>query len=201
MMNASNSRNGTFRTTPRKTMEAFDNLPSVARQILANAFYNWATQPILRGYRGKNRQYGSANRIVRSVKLMDLEQLKEDGARLMEYAVMAESHGGEITKIKDGFVSATAAEQHPIRLADWKRVWVAPINVPAGASPKKPTEPAVPTLPPKPWDWVMAGTPTGNGKFQAYLVDATGRKIAAIWGKSGEKELIGDHILKCCNSQ
>lgn len=55
------------------------------------------------------------------------------------------------------------------------------------------------TLPPLPWDWVAAGIPTANGQFHAYLVDATGRKIAAIWGKGAEKELIADHILKSVN--
>lgn len=58
---------------------------------------------------------------------------------------------------------------------------------------------STPTLPPKPWDWVAAGAPTANGHFHAYLVDATGRKIAAIWGKPGEKELIADHILTSVN--
>lgn len=55
------------------------------------------------------------------------------------------------------------------------------------------------TLPPKPWDWIASGAPSANGQFHAYLVDATGRKIAAIWGKAGEKELIADHILQSVN--
>lgn len=54
-------------------------------------------------------------------------------------------------------------------------------------------------LPPLPWDWVSSGVPTANGKFHAYLVDATGRKIAAIWGKGAEKQLIADHILELVN--
>jgi hypothetical protein len=51
-------------------------------------------------------------------------------------------------------------------------------------------------LPPFPWDWIASGTPTANGQFHAYLVDANGRKIAAIWGKGKEKEAIADFILK-----
>jgi hypothetical protein len=51
-------------------------------------------------------------------------------------------------------------------------------------------------LPPLPWDWVAAGSPAANGAFHAYLVDATGRKIAAIWGKGHEKEAIADFILR-----
>jgi hypothetical protein len=55
------------------------------------------------------------------------------------------------------------------------------------------------TLPPFPWDWVAAGAPSNNGAFHAYLVDANGRKIAAIWGKGTEKEAIADFILTRCN--
>jgi hypothetical protein len=54
-------------------------------------------------------------------------------------------------------------------------------------------------LPPLPWDWIASGAPSANGQFHAYLVDATGRKIAAIWGKGNEKEAIADHILRCVN--
>lgn len=55
-------------------------------------------------------------------------------------------------------------------------------------------------LPPFPWDWVASGTPSGNGQFNAYLVDATGRKLAAIWGKGDEKTRIADHILSRANA-
>lgn len=55
-------------------------------------------------------------------------------------------------------------------------------------------------LPPLPWDWTVAGAPSNNGAFHAYLVDATGRKIAAIWGKGNEKAAIGDAILNAVNS-
>jgi hypothetical protein len=58
---------------------------------------------------------------------------------------------------------------------------------------------AAPPLPPFPWDWVAAGTPSANGQFNAYLVDATGRKLAAIWGKGREKEAIADFILQAVN--
>ena len=54
-------------------------------------------------------------------------------------------------------------------------------------------------LPPFPWDWVASGAPSANGQFHAYLVDATGRKIAAIWGKGAEKEAIADFILRAVN--
>lgn len=55
-------------------------------------------------------------------------------------------------------------------------------------------------LPPMPWDWTASAVTSANGSFHAYLVDATGRKIAAIWGKAGEKEKIADRILVACNA-
>jgi len=65
------------------------------------------------------------------------------------------------------------------------------------SAPRRP----VSALPPFPWDWEASGTPSGNGLFNAYLVDATGRKIAAIWGKGTEKEAIADFILQACNER
>jgi hypothetical protein len=55
-------------------------------------------------------------------------------------------------------------------------------------------------LPVFPWDWTSSALPTANGHFQAYLVDANGRKIAAIWGKGKEKQAIADFILMAVNS-
>ena len=42
----------------------------------------------------------------------------------MEYAVKAETRDGRITIIKRGFASQEEAEDHPIRMSRWKRVWV-----------------------------------------------------------------------------
>lgn len=41
---------------------------------------------------------------------------------------------------------------------------------------------------PGPWNWVASDNPSANGGFHVYVVDANGRKIAAVWGKTGEKE-------------
>lgn len=41
---------------------------------------------------------------------------------------------------------------------------------------------------PAPWDWEATGFATTNGACHLYIVDANGRKIAAVWGKGGEKE-------------
>lgn len=41
---------------------------------------------------------------------------------------------------------------------------------------------------PGPWDWEATGVANANGGFHCYIVDANGRKIAAVWGKGSEKE-------------
>lgn len=106
------------------------------------------------------------------------------------YAVKAETHEGNLMTLRRGFATEDAAADHPVQMSLWKRVWVEAEQTPADTAP---------VLPPLPWDWVSAGHPTANGQFQAYLVDATGRKIAAIWGRGSEKALIADHILKSVN--
>ncbi len=42
----------------------------------------------------------------------------------MEYAVKAETHEGKIVTLRDGFPSRAVAEDFPVRLATWRRVWV-----------------------------------------------------------------------------
>jgi hypothetical protein len=41
---------------------------------------------------------------------------------------------------------------------------------------------------PAPWNVEFSGKPGGNGDLNMYVVDKDGRKIAAVWGKRGEKE-------------
>lgn len=106
----------------------------------------------------------------------------------MEYAVKAETHEGNVLTLRRGFKSEDDAGNHPVTLAVWKRVWIEPVGE---SIEKKP-----PMLPPMPWDWTCADFPTANARSHIYLVDATGRKIAAIWGKDGEKELTADLILR-----
>lgn len=60
----------------------------------------------------------------------------------------------------------------------------------------EPTENGLPQLP---WNWEAAGSPSGNGAYHIYLVDATGRKIAAIWGKGAEKQAMAEHIVGLVN--
>jgi hypothetical protein len=52
---------------------------------------------------------------------------------------------------------------------------------------------------PRPWDWTWVGT-NASGGGDIYLTDATGRKIAAIWGKAVEKEAAADLIISLVNN-
>lgn len=56
-------------------------------------------------------------------------------------------------------------------------------------------------LPPRPWNWVTADSPSGNGAFHIYLTDANGRKIAALWGKGDEKQAMAEHIVAMANGE
>lgn len=41
---------------------------------------------------------------------------------------------------------------------------------------------------PAPWSYAKSGSMGGSGDFNLYITDKDGRKIAAVWGKRGEKE-------------
>lgn len=109
-----------------------------------------------------------------------------------EYAVRAETHEGKTMTLRRGFVSRGDAENHPVIMSLWKRVWIEALGPMSD-----PSEP--PTLPPLPWNWVASKTPTANALYHIYLIDATGRKIAAIWGRHGEKELTANRIVDLVN--
>jgi hypothetical protein len=51
---------------------------------------------------------------------------------------------------------------------------------------------------PLPYSTLDLGTTTGDG-VHVYLTDATGRKIAAIWGKSDEKAWTADLLVRAAN--
>ena len=44
----------------------------------------------------------------------------------MEYAVRAETKEGDVVTLKRGFPSLSDAEDYPVRLCRWRRVWVEP---------------------------------------------------------------------------
>jgi hypothetical protein len=111
---------------------------------------------------------------------------------MTSYMVKAETHEGDIMTLRKGFASQGEAEDHPVTMKFWKRVWIEPDSTPAPVPKSK-------TLPPFPWNWVAAGKPSASGAFHAYLVDANGRKIAAIWGAESERALVADFIVDSCN--
>jgi hypothetical protein len=42
----------------------------------------------------------------------------------MEYVVKAETRDGRITILARGFDSYEDAEDHPVKMSSWKRVWI-----------------------------------------------------------------------------
>jgi hypothetical protein len=42
----------------------------------------------------------------------------------MEYVVKAETKDGEVVVLRSGFASMADAEDYPVRLSLWERVWV-----------------------------------------------------------------------------
>jgi hypothetical protein len=53
----------------------------------------------------------------------------------MEYAVRAETKEGDVVTLKCSFPSRSNAEDHPIRLHLWRRVWVEQVEPYAPNSP------------------------------------------------------------------
>ena len=47
----------------------------------------------------------------------------------MEYAVVAQKHDGSLVTLKAGFASREDAEDHRIKLSEWKQVWVQPVGI------------------------------------------------------------------------
>lgn len=46
----------------------------------------------------------------------------------MEYAVKAETLEGAIVILRRGFASIEDAEEHPVKMVQWRRVWVEQIE-------------------------------------------------------------------------
>jgi hypothetical protein len=65
--------------------------------------------------------YDSANSIL-------YDRVVHPGAfgdeRTMEYAVKAETKEGDVITLRRGFPSRSDAEDYPVRLSLWRRVWV-----------------------------------------------------------------------------
>jgi hypothetical protein len=105
------------------------------------------------------------------------------------YAVKCETHEGKVMTMRRGFATRDAAQDHPVTLSKWKRVWV--------EKEQPPTAPPPPCLPPFPWSLEFAPVYRGT---HIYLLDANRRKIAVFFGRDGEKKLIADYILQTANT-
>lgn len=96
----------------------------------------------------------------------------------VHFAVMAELKTGEI-KVLRYFPTREAAEDHPVRMTHWKRVWVEPVE--------RQNE-IYDTASPLPWNILWSG-------MAAYIVDANGKKLGALWSSPRRRELNAAMIL------
>ena len=99
---------------------------------------------------------------------------------MTEYAVMAETHEGNVFLLRRGFLSMQAAEDHPVRLSLWKRVWIEPYV--------RPIVPAPSLTAPTPWTVERYGN-----KF-TYLRDADNMRVASLHGVVGRREAIEEML-------
>jgi hypothetical protein len=47
---------------------------------------------------------------------------------MAEYCIKGETRDGKTLTVRRGFVSQSAAEDYPLQLSNWKRVWVEPVK-------------------------------------------------------------------------
>lgn len=97
---------------------------------------------------------------------------------MIQFAVMVEMKTGEIKPLRY-FPTRGAAEDHPVRMTHWKRVWVEEVE--RGTLPDD-------TASPLPWSILWSG-------MAAYIVDANGKKLGALWCGPKRRELNAAMIL------
>jgi hypothetical protein len=92
----------------------------------------------------------------------------------MPFNVHAEDHDGDTHVLRHGFPTREAAEDHPVKLSLWRRVWV------EEAPPGPPRDTA---FPPMPWlvEWL-------NG--MTYVRDAKGKRFAILIGTVEKREKV-----------
>ena len=83
------------------------------------------------------------------------------------------------------------------RNPSWRVEPLSEPNLPAPSNPQGHTQTAGAPLP---YDTLETGKPSNNGALHIYITDADGRKIAAIWGKSEEKQFTAFNIINAVNS-
>lgn len=100
------------------------------------------------------------------------------------FQVMAEAKDGGTYVLRRNFATEEAALDHPVKMSHWKRVWVERAN----DQPERDTSP--PSLP-----WSVEWS-----RGHAYVLDAKGKKIAALLGTQERREMVAE-ILYRLNEQ
>jgi hypothetical protein len=91
------------------------------------------------------------------------------------------------------YKTAAQANAHPIKLSAWKRVWITKVP----DAPERPADTGEPA--PLPYQIEISSTPSNNGHYHLYLIDANGRRIAAIWGREKEKMATAERLVDAAN--
>ena len=65
----------------------------------------------------------------------------------MEYAVKAETHEGHVVILRRGFASTEDAEDHRVKLSQWRRVWIEQIEMRARGHFRERPQSLIPGLP------------------------------------------------------
>ena len=83
----SNSSAGSYKTTPERTMAAFDKLPPTIRAELAKSASDWAVEPLLTECLQEERRYPCGYRarvadICKRIRDFDLKTVAKDARKL-----------------------------------------------------------------------------------------------------------------------
>lgn len=96
------------------------------------------------------------------------------------FEVKVETHDGGIHVLRR-FAAREEAEDHPVKLSQWKRVWI------ERAEPKKTIADA-----PLPWTIKTEGRWT-------YLIDGNGKRMASLYGSKERLDAIEKILIERCS--
>jgi len=72
---------GSYCSTRENSMRAYDKLPASARAALANASYDWATQPFLTGFERRGR-WKTGKELAAYISKIDRDEVGKKARRL-----------------------------------------------------------------------------------------------------------------------
>lgn len=72
---------GSYRSTVVNLMAAYDKLPPTARAALANAAWDWATQPLLTGWRKGRPGFRTGAEIAAKIARADADETGKDALK------------------------------------------------------------------------------------------------------------------------